>query len=76
MCSFSNPYNFKDMSQSSIPPITWGRICEEDGRAFVYFDVQMHHALADGFHAAELINKIAAAAAVAEAYTGGNGDER
>lgn len=76
MCSFSNPYNFKDLSQSSIPRITWGRICEEDGRSFVYFDVQMHHALADGFHAAELINNIAAAAAVAEAYTGGNGDER
>ncbi len=76
MCSFSNPYNFKDAAQSSIPRITWGKITKEGGRDFVYFDVQAHHALADGFHSAALINNVAAAAANAGAYIGGNGGER
>lgn len=72
MCAMSNPYNFKDVSQTSIPRITWGKICNEGGRSKVYFDVQMHHALADGYHVAQLINGVAGAAADAAQYLGGN----
>lgn len=76
MCAFSNPYNFKDVSQTSIPRITWGKICtQQDGRSFVYFDVQMHHALADGKQTADLINNIAAAAADAQRYLEGDKNE-
>lgn len=70
MCAFSNPYNFKDRSQTSIPRITWGRITAQGGRFFVYMDIALHHALADGYHAAKFINGVAAAAADAENYIG------
>ncbi|MEX1034861.1 MAG: chloramphenicol acetyltransferase [Sneathiella sp.] len=35
-----------------IPRIAWGKIVEEDGRARVSVNLQAHHALMDGLHAA------------------------
>lgn len=56
--SINNPYNFSDVSQTSIPRITWGKCVEKDGKYEIGFDVSLHHALADGYHVALLINAI------------------
>ena len=56
--SMSNPYNFTDKEQTSIPRVTWGKYVEKDGKYEMAFDVAGHHALVDGVHSARLINKI------------------
>lgn len=66
--SFSNPYNMADASQSSIPRFTWGKYIERNGRFEIYFDVSLHHALADGLHVAKLIDNINEAFSDVEGY--------
>ena len=56
--SMSNPYNFTDKEQTSIPRVTWGKYVEKDGKYEMAFDVAGHHALVDGVHSARLISKI------------------
>ncbi|MBR6225854.1 MAG: hypothetical protein IKQ78_01405 [Bacilli bacterium] len=56
--SMSNPYNFADKEQTSIPRVTWGKYVLKGERYEMAFDVAGHHALVDGVHSARLINKI------------------
>lgn len=47
--SFSNPFDFNNAEQSSIPRLTWGKYVPEcDGRYRMTFDIAAHHALLDG----------------------------
>jgi len=41
-----------------LPIFTLGRYVERDGRTFLPLAVQMHHAAADGFHVARLVNDL------------------
>ena len=66
--SFSNPYNFSDASQSSIPRFSWGKYVEKNGGYEMGFDVSVHHALADGLHVAKLIEKLNEAFSDVEEY--------
>ena len=56
--SMSNPYNFTDKEQTSIPRVTWGKYVLKGDKYEMAFDVAGHHALVDGVHSARLINKI------------------
>lgn len=53
--TMSNPYNFDNPEQSSIPRIFWGKYVERDGKYDIAFDIAAHHALADGYHAAKVV---------------------
>lgn len=40
------------------PVITWGKFCEENGRLLMPLTLQIHHAVADGFHVARFFEEI------------------
>jgi chloramphenicol O-acetyltransferase type A len=62
LVTVSNPYNFSDLAQTSIPRITWGKYVKNlRGRYEMGFDVSAHHALIDGYHVANLMGKITTA---------------
>ena len=55
----SNPYNFTDAEQTSIPRITWGKYVKTfDDKYEIGFNISAHHAFMDGWHIAQLIEKI------------------
>ena len=56
--SITNPYNYQDKEQTSIPRITWGRFYKTDQGFEINFDVSVHHALVDGVHVSNLIKNI------------------
>ncbi len=56
--SVTNPYDFNDKEQSSIPRITWGKYYYDNENIKMNFDVSAHHALVDGIHIAKLVSKI------------------
>lgn len=47
-------------SGDSIPRLSWGRLTERDGRQWVAFNAQLHHALCDGAHLAEFLDAFTA----------------
>ena len=51
--AMSNPYDFKNASQTSIPRLTWGKFVEVAGRYEMTLDICAHHALLDGQHMAQ-----------------------
>lgn len=53
--SISHPIN---TPADSIPRIGWGKIEEKDGRYLMSISVQAHHALADGVHISQYIQKL------------------
>ena len=62
LVSVINPYDLKDVDNTSIPRITWGRFIERaDGSCDMGIDVSLHHALADGQHISLLLKKISSA---------------
>ncbi len=40
------------------PIITWGKYIKENKKVLLPFSVQIHHAVADGYHTSKLINEI------------------
>lgn len=58
--SVTNPYDFADREQTSIPRITWGKYREKQDGYEMAFDISAHHALVDGLHAARLIDRLEA----------------
>lgn len=57
--AFSNPYNFEDAEQTSIPRIMWGKYVERpDGRYEMGFNISAHHGFMDGWHIAQFITGI------------------
>jgi len=48
LVSFSNPYDLKNVEQSSIPRLMWSKFVDENGRLKMTFDIAVHHALLDG----------------------------
>ena len=56
--SLSNPYNFADKEQTSIPRITWGKYYKNGDIYEINFDISGHHALIDGMQACEFIKKV------------------
>jgi len=42
----------------SIPRFAWGKITSKDGRDVLPFNLQMHHGLADGVHAARFLTRL------------------
>lgn len=59
--SFSNPYDFKNPDQCSIPRLMWSKFTEEGDRLKMTFDVAAHHALIDGEPVCRAINLIQSA---------------
>jgi len=41
-----------------IPRIAWGKITEKEGKYTMPLNIQMHHALADGYHAAQFFQQV------------------
>ncbi|MEQ5870419.1 chloramphenicol acetyltransferase [Sagittula sp. NFXS13] len=41
-----------------IPRLSWGKIVEQDGRADMSLNVQVHHAVTDGEHVGALVSEI------------------
>jgi chloramphenicol O-acetyltransferase type A len=67
----SNPYNFEDLEQTSIPRITWGKYVEQsDGSYEMGFNVSVHHGFMDGVHVAQFINGIEKALENIESFLG------
>ncbi|GAB2509973.1 type A chloramphenicol O-acetyltransferase [Paramicrobacterium agarici] len=50
--------NIRDSWEHFAPIFTLGRYIERDGRTVVPLAVQIHHAVADGFHTARLVNEL------------------
>ena len=48
LVSVSNPYDFKNAENSSIPRLTWSKFVDENGRKKMTMDISVHHALVDG----------------------------
>ncbi|MCC8155133.1 MAG: chloramphenicol acetyltransferase [Tannerellaceae bacterium] len=44
----------------SVPRISWGKYFAKDGKVFLPFSVQVHHALLDGIHVGKYIDKLQA----------------
>lgn len=53
--SITNPYNFPDREQTSIPRVTWGKYYKNGDKYEINLDISAHHALVDGFHIASVI---------------------
>ena len=53
--SMTHPLQDKD---DCIPRIAWGKIVEEEGRARVSANLQAHHAIMDGLHAARFFEEL------------------
>lgn len=51
--AMSNPYDFKNPSQTSIPRLTWGKFVQVGDRYEMTLDICAHHALLDGQHMAQ-----------------------
>ena len=57
--SVINPYDFANVSQSSIPRITWGKYIKNGfGRYEMGFDISVHHALIDGYQVTKVVSFI------------------
>ncbi len=57
--AISDPYNFESCEQTSIPRIAWGKyVRNSDGKYEMGFNVSAHHGLMDGWHVAQLVEKI------------------
>ncbi len=41
-----------------FPRFAWGKIAEREGREFLPFNLQLHHGLADGVHAARFLSRL------------------
>jgi chloramphenicol O-acetyltransferase type A len=52
--------NIRDAWRHLAPIVTLGRYVERDGRMLLPLALQLHHAAADGFHAARLVNELQA----------------
>lgn len=52
--------NIRDAWDHLAPIVTLGRYVERDGRVLLPLAVQVHHAVADGFHTARLANEVQA----------------
>ena len=42
----------------SVPRISWGKYYKQGERTLLPFSVQVHHALADGYHVALFVDKL------------------
>ncbi len=58
--SMSNPYNYSDADQTSIPRLTWGKYTLEGDRYKMTMDIAVHHGMMDGFHVAIAFSSIQA----------------
>jgi chloramphenicol O-acetyltransferase type A len=54
--SFSNPRNYK--TNDSIPKIVFGKHYEKKGRKHLPISVEVHHALMDGLHLGQYLEKL------------------
>ena len=55
---FTSISHARDFSQAdSAPRITFGKITEADGRRTMPVSIHVHHALADGLHVAQFVDK-------------------
>ena len=53
---FSNPRNYK--TDDSIPKIVFGKYYEKEGRKHLPISVEVHHALMDGLHLGQYLEKL------------------
>lgn len=49
---------FKQGTTDSVPRISWGKFTQENGRVTMPVSLQLHHGLADGFHAGLFFEKL------------------
>ena len=75
--SFSNPYNYTNQTQTSIPRIIWGKyVKNSQDRYEMGFDVSVHHALIDGFQVSQFICNVSNALNNVEEFLRSTTDER
>lgn len=58
LVAMSNPYNYADAYNTSIPRLTWGKYVPECGRYRMTMDISVHHGLMDGYTVALAFNCI------------------
>lgn len=58
IANVTNAYDFKNVDNSSIPRVTWGKYVEENSRMKMSFNIAAHHALVDGEPICEILNII------------------
>lgn len=74
--SVSNPYNYSDVTSTSIPRITWGKyVKDSEGRYKMSIDIAAHHALIDGRQVAKVYEYINNALSSVKKYLGVGGYE-
>jgi chloramphenicol O-acetyltransferase type A len=54
--SFSHARNWG--REDSVPKIAFGKFTEEQGRTWLPFSVEVHHALVDGVHVGQYLNRL------------------
>lgn len=54
--SFSHARNWG--REDSVPKIAFGKFTEENGRTWLPFSVEVHHALMDGVHVGQYVNRL------------------
>ncbi len=75
--SVSNPYDFADSTQTSVPRIVWGKYKENvEGEYEMPFNVSVHHGLVDGWHIACLVENIEKSLEDVEKFLGVEKNER
>lgn len=66
--SFSHARNWK--REDSVPKIAFGKFTEENGRTWLPFSVEVHHALVDGVHVGHYLNRLQEMFSAPETYVG------
>jgi chloramphenicol O-acetyltransferase type A len=54
--SFSHARNWG--REDSVPKIAFGKFSEENGRTWLPFSIEVHHALVDGYHVGQYITRL------------------
>lgn len=54
--SFSHARNWK--REDSIPKVAFGKFTQENGRSFMPFSIEVHHALMDGLHVGRYLARV------------------
>lgn len=71
--SFQHPVHISGLD--SVPRLTWGKYAKNGNRWDLPFSVQVHHALADGWHVGEYFRLLQEYFLQAESYLGSNTSE-
>ncbi|MCR4874750.1 MAG: hypothetical protein K5923_03275 [Clostridia bacterium] len=58
MIYYTNPYNYDDINQTSIPRFIWSKFIEVSGNYKMKLFIAVHHGFVDGIHIVRLLEKL------------------